>query len=380
MTDAEVEALKKNLEAEREKAAKAAEEARKENAELETFKQDHIFQLIVGLKRTTKIPWTVNITTATLDNLGETISDAYPEEYKDNALKFTFNLKYDISIVSDKDLRTVLRDLVETDEKTIRVQVKTLTRPFSEYTLEMVAKIYGLGVEQSNQPVELDIFPRYTFGTTSMRDSKLFSHLVEDLRLCCSTTPLDGAPEAVHSLYVHSFLKAVAADTMSTSDVPRQNIIIRPEKYIKGKFGKGPVDYAITLSNGAIVGVTEVKREDFRKGVAQNAVQIESILPQKRKAEDMDDSDEVPTRSFGIVTNAKEWIFLECTREKGQPKFRLSPTYTVVYGNEDTEKYVRAVVEVIKWLFTESLDLNTTAQDARKRAKLDLPVMEEQSG
>ena len=97
-------------------------------------------------------------------------------------------------------------------------------------------------------------------------------------------------------------------------------------------------------------------------------------------ADDMNDNDtdEVPiTRCFGIVTDAEKWMFLECTRDKGRAKFKLSRSYKVAYGKQSMKDDVRAVIEVIKWLITESAQLTTTAaSDGRKRAKIDLPVVE----
>jgi hypothetical protein len=52
---------------------------------------------------------------------------------------------------------------------------------------------------------------------------------------------------------------------------------IRPQKNISGPNDHGPLDFAIDLRRTAkTVGVIEVKKDDFIKGVAQCAVQLES--------------------------------------------------------------------------------------------------------
>jgi hypothetical protein len=69
---------------------------------------------------------------------------------------------------------------------------------------------------------------------------------------------------------------AVFRDFISESK-PEFNL--KPEANVLGRHGQGPVDYAIIAHpSGEIVVVTEVKREDFEQGIAQNAVQIESAL------------------------------------------------------------------------------------------------------
>src|SRR6185369_14421537 len=96
-----------------------------------------------------------------------------------------------------------------------------------------------------------------------------------------------------------------------------------------GVNGNGPMDYAIDRffdllkKIGKTIGVTEVKREDFRQGIAQNIVQLESTLNnRKRKASEI----EVPTvdKVFGIVTDAEKWYCLECTFDEEKPTFKLS--------------------------------------------------------
>jgi len=60
--------------------------------------------------------------------------------------------------------------------------------------------------------------------------------------------------------------------------------------------------------------VTEVKDEDFFKGITQNAVQLESALSnRKHKASEMEEDSVFVGRVFGIVTDAEKWYFLECS-------------------------------------------------------------------
>ncbi|KAF8473591.1 hypothetical protein BDZ91DRAFT_715020 [Kalaharituber pfeilii] len=49
---------------------------------------------------------------------------------------------------------------------------------------------------------------------------------------------------------------------------------------ITGKHGNGPRNYVLEIrrTNGRIVGITEVKKQAYYQGIAQNVVQIESAL------------------------------------------------------------------------------------------------------
>jgi len=80
------------------------------------------------------------------------------------------------------------------------------------------------------------------------------------------------ADEATRSLYVESFLVASVIHF-------ENDIILRPQKLLRGKTGHGPVDFSLeSRPTGVQVGVTEIKKDDLRKGIAQNAVQLEACL------------------------------------------------------------------------------------------------------
>ncbi|CAB4434893.1 unnamed protein product [Rhizophagus irregularis] len=55
----------------------------------------------------------------------------------------------------------------------------------------------------------------------------------------------------------------------------------------------------------SVLGVIEVKKGDFMKGFAQASVQMESTLTRKRKADEIDNGQDVD-RVVGIVTDASE--------------------------------------------------------------------------
>ncbi|CAI2189460.1 13787_t:CDS:2, partial [Funneliformis geosporum] len=60
--------------------------------------------------------------------------------------------------------------------------------------------------------------------------------------------------------------------------------------------------------------VAEVKDEIIFKGIARNAVQLESALSNcKCKANEMEKESVFIGKTFGIITDAKEWYFMECS-------------------------------------------------------------------
>lgn len=78
--------------------------------------------------------------------------------------------------------------------------------------------------------------------------------------------------DAIRSLYVRSFLVAAV-------HCFKEDVVLRPQKKLRGKHGHGPVDFALeSRHTRATVAVTEVKREDIKQGIAQNVVQLEACL------------------------------------------------------------------------------------------------------
>ncbi len=82
--------------------------------------------------------------------------------------------------------------------------------------------------------------------------------------------------------------------------------------------------------------------------------QMESTLTRKRKADDGQEVDRV----FGIITDASEWYFMECSLDhEGKPSFKLSEQVTVVYKDENLQEKVEKVLRHIVWLLEEAQKL-----------------------
>lgn len=56
-------------------------------------------------------------------------------------------------------------------------------------------------------------------------------------------------------------------------------------------------------------------------------------------------------KTFGIVTDAKKWYFLECSLgDQDKLRFKLSKPMIVVYGNKNMERDVERVLGHIAWV------------------------------
>ena len=119
------------------------------------------------------------------------------------------------------------------------------------------------------------------------------------------------------SLYVYSYLLAGVNNFKVKFEI-RPQVISEPN-------GHRPLDFMVNLYQTAkTVRVTEIKKDDFVKGIAQCAVQLESSLSNyKCKTNEMEE--QMFGRVFGIITDAKKFYFMECLMDdQDRPSFKLS--------------------------------------------------------
>uniref|UniRef100_U9ULS9 Crinkler effector protein N-terminal domain-containing protein n=1 Tax=Rhizophagus irregularis (strain DAOM 181602 / DAOM 197198 / MUCL 43194) TaxID=747089 RepID=U9ULS9_RHIID len=298
------------------------------------------FDIIVNPKRTKTSKWIVNIEQVTLKDLKEFIFALYqfPELQKDIAtLAFSCNdEKY--SPKSDLEFQNMLQLFVSRNSLKFTISIET-SLSFSSWTFPKVCKLYKLS--EDSDPT-LSVFPPFTCGYVKLNDEKsqvIIKHLITELNFRFKAIPIGN--EASKSQYVCSYLVAIA-------NLFEDKFKVYPEKNVSGMNGHGPVDFAlIQIQNSRIIGITEVKDKDFQQGVAQNAVQCESALSNKKK------------NVFGIITDSEKWFFLECSLDnERKPYFKLSKPMVIIYGDEDMEDRVKKVLGHIVWLLEEAQKLD----------------------
>ncbi|KAG0006762.1 hypothetical protein BGZ65_004165, partial [Modicella reniformis] len=200
----------------------------------------------------------------------------------------------------DMQFHNIIKHYQRTNTWRLVVALETPTKKYADYTLRGQQFIWRISTEPLNSDPHK-----------------------ESLRKLLDELDSDTTNEAACTVYVCSFL-------------------IFEGRALRDRNGHGKVDYSIEASAGGmthILGVTKVKREDFKKAVAQNLVQLESSLT-LRKRNRMDDDDEeeeedksIPIKAYGIVTDAVQCYFLECSMDQpdpGRPTFRISKLVEII--------------------------------------------------
>ncbi|PKC54368.1 hypothetical protein RhiirA1_542909 [Rhizophagus irregularis] len=178
-----------------------------------------VFEVVVKPKRTKGFKWTVNIEHASLEGLKNSIRETCPTPALENdgALLNVLNDDGKYSPRNDQDLRDLLQVFVSKNNLKFTVFIETPSKPFNEWTFPKVCELYGLSDDPNPST---DVYPVFSCGN---------------------------------------------------------NFKLIPEKLVEGRNGQGNLDYAVECrSTGRILGVIEVKKEDFMKGVRADGVNLDT--------------------------------------------------------------------------------------------------------
>ncbi|CAG8573945.1 11231_t:CDS:2 [Dentiscutata heterogama] len=279
-------------------------------------KSTHEFEVVVHPKQKAN-KWTTNIKKASLVGLKDYIRKMYqpPALENDGTELNLMNDRKKYFPYNDQDLHEMLCIFVSKNNLKFTVFIETPSKAFLDWS-----------------------FPKYK-DLEEDSSRAILKHLIAELEARLKSIPINGN-EASKSQYVCFYL-------VSGVNLYEGKFELRLEKNITGPNGHGPVDFAIDLLRTMkMVGVKEVKDEDIFKGIAQNAVQLESALSnRKRKVSKMEEDSLFVSKTFGIITDAKEWYFMECSLDdQDKLAFRLSKPVTVIYDSKNMGENVERVL------------------------------------
>ncbi|CAG8605305.1 5945_t:CDS:2, partial [Acaulospora morrowiae] len=339
--------------------------------ELESLKNSHrVFTIKASYGKQRKtFSWPVDISTVTLDTMKLSILEVlpFPQDTKPEDLTLRF-AKADeknceeLGLGDDATFQQYLKSCAVQASFTLKVQIDTVQKPFSDWKLSKVCELLGLASG-------IDEFPTFDCGIDKLDSEKakdLMAHLCKDLRLRYKA--IHGETEATRSEYVSPFL--VTATSLFDGLVK-----LYPQLYVAGKYGRGPLDFCLRLL-GVIIGVVEVKKEDFDQGMAQNVIQLHSSLETNRKRKHDEIEDEFADKAYGIVTDGRVWYFVEFIMDGDKPKISVhSETPAVLDWTEESESLDKGAGRIlgrIVWLLKEAEQWGKlNMAERKKRLRID---------
>ncbi|CAG8651614.1 3890_t:CDS:2 [Dentiscutata erythropus] len=302
------------------------------------------------------LPWIVDLSSVSLNDIKHEILDnlPFPQDTTTDILTLRFSRENDKSSAEwefkndNNNFQEYIEYCVMTSSLSLKVQVYTLQKAFSEWKLGTVCDLFKL-------PPYFEEFSKFNCGVDGLENSKaeeLLKHLYNDLRL--RKKVIRGSSRATKSQFIVPFLviAALLFDGM---------VKLYPEYNIQGKYGQGPLDFCLYLK-GIIVGVVVVKNENFNQGVAQIVMQLHSSLEKnrKRKRNEMEEIEDLfVDKAYGIVTDSFVWYFIECTvNEDDKLKVSIHSRFGSIIDwskeLESLESGARRILGHIVWLLKEA--------------------------
>ncbi|KAG0349246.1 hypothetical protein BGZ54_004415, partial [Gamsiella multidivaricata] len=261
-----------------------------------------------------------------------------------------------VLVSHDDVLRSCLKIAKDNGHKNFTISLDSPAKKFSSYTWKDAQIQYGVR--------EFELMPAFDIQPKSLLEDEktILKHVVEDCIFKNKAYLLGpGASEATKSSVVDTFMVGAMQSYGSEMFLAQQ----RP---MSGMRGHGAVDFAVVdrVHQSQVLGVTEVKKEDYAQGLAQNMAELDVAVQQKKRKRidevDEDSGERIPTRfkSYGIVTDSFKWTLVECTLDEGDVlSFRVKDIPGVLdlkqTKKEDVEKdcekvfsYVLALYQLMK--------------------------------
>ncbi|KAG0195806.1 hypothetical protein BGX28_000580 [Mortierella sp. GBA30] len=238
---------------------------------------------INGITRKT-VEWITTPKTATLDHLRKVIYDKHPTLCDRSQ---TIVYEYDNApgyILTDSDLQSHVRMSVRDGVQHLVLRLENPPKLFSDITLDDTFRLYGVHVDPP-QPFD----DARTISFTLDKYTQALDNLYITLEAAIASMPPGDNDVSGSQYYTNAFLMHAVALF--------PELKMKPGKKLRGRRAYGTLDYAVESKEdpSRILAVTTFGHLENGRGVAQNVVQVDTILSnRKRKRDDnYDDANDV---------------------------------------------------------------------------------------
>ncbi|KAF9322726.1 hypothetical protein BG006_002104, partial [Podila minutissima] len=246
--------------------------------------------VVVKPEKKVAFTWSTFVDVATLDDFRCYIFEYYPQYAHDEYLEiFVYNgHPKPERVSSDGDLCKILKIAKTTSMTKLTVSLETPTKNFSAWTFKDVCDEYNLS--ESSDP-DLEVIPPFTDVEAVVLDSdfekKTVAQLEDEVGTFVDILNMHGTNKVTKLLIVSVFLAKVTR-------LFKEDLYLAAQRNLSGHRGNGPVDLSVHSQKNYeyTLGMMEVKKDDFVQGVAQNIVQLESAMMEKKRKHGLNDVDE----------------------------------------------------------------------------------------
>lgn len=317
--------------------------------------------------------WTVDANDATLADLRDSIRQVVTAQSDDSETIMIQHPDLPSSslepLTSDEKLRIILWIRIKSAMRvpTLLVHLHTPSKAISDYTLSEVNSLYNLGYTYVPTLEELPALQGIESAALDSEEQTIaLRRLCDQLKSMQDASYLDEKQQLI--THIDPFLLQATA-------LFRDQLMAMSGGRIAGRRGYGVLHSTIMAKDdwSNILPVTAVRNGNFEDAVAQNMVQLETASKGRKRKFSAEDDENLPLVNYGIVTDARKWYFVECTRDptsEATPTFCTSqlPGRDISYSRNEVEwrEDVGRIFKHVVWLADK---MAGTIADRQKRAR-----------
>ncbi|KAF9434017.1 hypothetical protein BGZ76_008679 [Entomortierella beljakovae] len=251
---------------------------------------------------------------------------------------------------NDKDLRLIISLYIKYNVNDFVVDLEIPQVDFYEQTLSEASQLLGLSrlsdpsVDQLNPWDELIQSASLESDERKAALEQLYSQI--QLHLDLSRPVFEETIEDIIKIFIYQ-----------ASGLFRDQMMIHRNMRMIGLRGRGRVDLAITSKDkrSCYVCVTTSLLSDTARGVARNVLQLDSIPSRKRKASELETSENAATTAetcYGVVTDSEFWYFTKWEKSCDfAPSIHVSKLpVRINYMDDSWREQAKEVFSKLVWL------------------------------
>ncbi|KAG0206747.1 hypothetical protein BGX33_007238 [Mortierella sp. NVP41] len=323
-------------------------------------------EFIIKPEKRPSFGWSTDINTATLDDLKRyRLDELFPQYAHDTCLQILlYHGEHPAPehLRDDKHLRLLLKIAKASSKTQWTVSFETPSKSFSAWTWKDVCDEYYLS-EFTSDP-GLEVLEPFTDIQSTPVDSDfektVQGQLVDEIEVRVEVLRLSlDENVASQAMVVASFL--VAATVLFENE-----LYFTSQREFSGRRGHGRADFSIhsrsRTNHPCIIGVTQVRKDNIRQALAENMVLLDLALTttkrwRERQCAEGEDAPSRKWRSFGVVTDGSQWVFMECTLDENEMvSYRMSVLKERLNFRGRWQDSAKLVLGHLVWLWSRMLE------------------------
>ncbi|KAF9097082.1 hypothetical protein BGX29_008304 [Mortierella sp. GBA35] len=216
-----------------------------------------------------------------------------------------------------------------------------------------------------------ELFPQYAHDTCLQillyhGEHPAPEHLRDDKHLRVLLKIAKASSKTQWTVSFETQAMVVASFLVAATVLFKNELYFTSQREFSGRRGHGRADFSIhsrsRTNHPCIIGVTQVRKDNIRQALAENMVLLDSALTatkrwRERQCAEGEDAPPRKWRSFGVVTDGSQWVFMECTLDENETvSYRMSVLKERLNFRGRWQDSAKLVLGHLVWLWSRMLE------------------------